>query len=445
MKNEETTKNSKMYNINNKSNSRINSHNNNHNSKTHESLISKKEGNYNSTKNKILDSYNSNEDSKFYEKKYEISSKGKRKRKNNKSKKNYPHIERIIIDLVRKEDKTHKYRTDSYVSEKENSKNNNINYKNLRNIDNNIQVSDTFKSNSNNSPLNIVKNRWIEKCLKCNELDFKYLANENENIKQEIKNSKENILNGENNNFLYSEKAYIKDLTNLVKDITNNSFFAISYKKNDNLNELNFKRMQSKTKENFESELHNLYLENKMNDENIDKNISKIFPIYLLNETHIKKLYEDTNNLDKKTNKTSNSKLSIEKQIFIEYEVIDVFTPKNTDNIKLEPFPQKINSGIDETKKDNKTNDFSQNTTIDLLFDKFYIFAVSRNAKYSIPEKQININFICFSPNNSKIDISKTDIRYNTNINFSNKEKNNDKTNNIIDISNYSEKRIKYN
>ena len=72
---------------------------------------------------------------------------------------------------------------------------------------------------------------------------------------------------------------------------------------------------------------------------------------------------------------------TISKQIAIDYEVIE-----------------KTQSNISRTDKFSDTRkiyqEFGQSTPLSMLYEKFLVFAVSRNIKYSTHSSQYNINYI---------------------------------------------------
>ena len=137
-------------------------------------------------------------------------------------------------------------------------------------------------------------------------------------------------------------------------------------------------------------------MKNKDNNEEL-----KINPIYVLNDKQIKQIYENLNKdiiSNKKENK--NTVLSIEKQKWIDFEIIEIFTPKNKnkDN-NTNPNSKRLFINNRELKNDKvseveyegqkKSNeDFGQGTPFSMLDEKFNIYAVSKNNKYSVPERK---------------------------------------------------------
>ena len=372
------------------------------------------------------------------------------------------HVERIIIDLVRNDDDDNAtIKTDSNYFEKENlyksfinKKENNEDINNLENKDNNSN----YKMNDLYEILNIIGNRWKNNCVLSKEQDMSLLYNEiwaqkkevekiisrwnnkkkivkNNNfsfIKNEkvIKDYKKNNINNKYNYniqkekkdsftidkninkeyFLYSKKNYIKDLVkNIYIPQNNDNRFAMLNNDNyiNDFRKIDYKKIKPNNKNNLETDLNNYYDEKKINYlKNKDNNEElKINPIYIINEKQIKQLYEDLNIQDKNNNNIKsnlNRNSLLKKQMVIDYEIIEVFTPKdnnkdnntNQNSVRYSSYSNELKNdkisdiNYDEKKKIFKYEDFGQVTPLSMLDEKFIIYAVSRISKYSIPQKQ---------------------------------------------------------
>ena len=376
------------------------------------------------------------------------------------------HIDRIIIDLVNDDCDNDTIKTESNYYKKENLYKKYISNENQENIINNNIESSLNKDNNTTGKdglqyaLNMIENRWRDKCVKSKEINIPILSNEIYNKKKEIENLMKNRKNivkeihfsiiKENNirnkkepfnnwndtikkeknkfftimktnnkdNFLYSENNYIKDLTRNINLPPNNNNFFYIFNNDDyinNNNKLDYKLVKPKNKNQLESYLYNYYQENKKNYylRNKDNNEElKINPIYILNDKQVKQLCEEISNDNKSRNKNEFlvTQLSVEKQTNVDYEIVEVFTPKNKniDNNSNNPM-SKRSSELTKDLKNEKVNEvnykrekkssgeFGQYTPISMLSDKFGIYAVSRNVKYSVPQRQ---GFISILSNN---------------------------------------------
>ena len=274
--------------------------------------------------------------------------------------------------------------------------------------------------------------------------------------------------------FLYSEKDYIKDLTkNIYISKNNDNIFYILNNDNciDDFNTIDYKIIKPNNKNQLESDLYNFYKEKKENYiKNKDNNEElKLNPIYILNDKQIKQFFQELNIDNKSSNKNIyiNTQLSMARQTAIDYEVIEIFTPKNKnkDNNSNNSFTNRSNEV--NTLKNGKTSesvykkgkrgseDFGQYTPISMLGEKFFIYAVSRNLKYSIPERQGFLNFINYNKDNKngnydykrlkknnfclKIEnCDKTESFKSSKNTYKGNDESYDKKNNIIDYSKYS-------
>lgn len=382
-------------------------------------------------------------------------------------KKHLNHIERIIIDLVSKDDDNTSIQTDSDKFKDEQLIQNNTiksenreyifnkeNKENKGNKENNIII----KKESLKTALNMVGTRWINNYKSINEEKFSLLSddiwkkkkeieiamnrwknmeiNNGERIsfkkekekdkENEVKNSVnrwENNLQKENkevftlekninkDNFLYSENNYIKDLIKNIyipKDKENTFCFLNNNNYSNDFNHIDYKIIESNNKDQLENDLHNFYKEKKINYlKNKDNNEElKINPIYVLTDKQINQIYEDLNKdiISNKKDKI-NPALSIEKQKWIDFEIIEIFTPKNKnkDN-NTNPNSKRYSSGIKELKNDKvseinyeghkkSSEEFGQETPFSMLNEKFNIYAVSKNNKFSVPERQDFFNY----------------------------------------------------
>lgn len=372
-------------------------------------------------------------------------------------KKPYKQIDRIIIDLVSNDDN----QTNSNYTEKEyllktNKTEENEYFDKIENKDNNIN-----NKNGLNNALNYVINRWkdeskLEKEESINLLfddilkkkrEIEFIVNRwksskivNQNsfslLKKEegIDNGKEaiNIINRWKNNvekenkefftikktalkhdiFLYSEKNYIKDLTkNIYLPKNNENILCILNNDNymNDFNKIDYKVIKPNNKNQLENDLNDFYNEKKIDYlKNKDNNEElKINPIYILNNKQINLLYENLNKEKNKNNKVfETSQLIIEKQKLIDFEIIEIFTPKYKNRDNNTNFNSKRNASYNRGIKNDKVNelnfegqkkiykDFGQETPFSMLDEKFNVYAVSRNSKFSMPESQGHVNYI---------------------------------------------------
>ena len=319
-----------------------------------------------------------------------------------------------------------------------------------------------LSDNGINYAINMIENRWKNNCIESKELNIPLLSNEismkkkeieniinkQNNIVQEIyfsfikennieKKEDSNIINDKWNNiikkennqffsiikevntdyFLYSENNYIKDLIKNINIPPNNTstFYILN---NDDFinktNKLNYKIVKSNNKNQLESDLYNFYQNNKKNylknkDNNEELNIN---PIYILNDKQLKQLYEELN-IDNKLKEKDEfiiPQLSIAKQIAIDYEIIELNTPKTgkIDTCSNNPISKRTSAFTKDLKNEKVSElyferekksygEFGQYTPISMLNDKFCVYAVSRNAKYSIPQRQDFVSYLSYS------------------------------------------------
>ena len=372
------------------------------------------------------------------------------------------------------------------------------------NIKNNFEFDDNYA-------INIVRNMWIKNnqitneangninCLKKNNFDKnKIIKNINFNIKPSKSNQKKNKLIKENgifftiyktriklNKLLYTASNYIRDLSNSIflQKEKGNELYIINPPNDAILSKLKYTKIQPKDHNELESDLNNYYIQNLSGyytniDNNDDIEEQKLKPIYVINKSQICLLYSELIGINEiKEEKNSEKKegwgkgkniLSISRQVGVDYEIIDVFTPRlNKDNntnrtlsninnniisndINEENNINNINNYINSDSNNNNNNkEFGQVTPLSMLNEKFFYYAISRNIKFSIPDNQGFINYLNYDKYIKK-DIDKDYSQLQKNkfslkiVRTSNKnEKNNINNNkkkysNIIDYSKYS-------
>ena len=98
-----------------------------------------------------------------------------------------------------------------------------------------------------------------------------------------------------------------------------------------------------------------------------------------INKSKIKDSVEYTGTDSKKEN--ADTQFTISKQIAIDYEIIEQTQSNITKTDKLS-----------DTRK--VFQDFGQSTPLSMLYEKFLVFAVSRNIKYSVNSPQNNVFYI---------------------------------------------------
>ena len=235
------------------------------------------------------------------------------------NKKNVDRIDRIIIDLVSNKDDNETIKTESNLYDNEylyknsiNNKDNNSENSNYDNFENKYNNISEDKIDNLQNALNKVAERWINDCEEKKEFNIPFLCKEIDSKKKEIekiinrwrnkdkivKEIKCSIINNKNlqeiatsnksrwnnnikkennnyfsilnkidkDNFLYSEKSYIKDLTKNISfsKKTDNILFVIN-KDNfiNNLNNIEFKIIKTKNRNQLETDLYNFYQERK--------------------------------------------------------------------------------------------------------------------------------------------------------------------------------------
>ena len=193
------------------------------------------------------------------------------------------------------------------------------------------------------------------------------------------------------NNFKYLEERYLKDVLSKASFTENSSsntniFYLLNINNAlDNSSKLNYKVINPKDKTELEKLVINFYNENKLNSNN---EILEINPLLILNEEQMSQLYERLNKIKMKDSasmtgtdskkENHETQYTISKQIAIDYEIIE----------------QTI-SNISKTEKTSEIRkiyeNFGQCTPLTMLYDKFLVFGVSRNIKYSVHSPQSNI------------------------------------------------------
>ena len=271
----------------------------------------------------------------------------------------------------------------------------NINYMNNQKIGNSLKEKwkNDIKIIKENNFSFIVDKISVEK----KEMNDLILNNNNNKLKEnKIINSFEELK--ERNIFKYSEEKYLNDIISRITFPANNNGNNIFYILNmsnisNNSTKLNYKVISPKDKKEFESSITNFYNENKLiNNVNKSNNsfdqLYQINPLIILNEEQMSQLNEKINKNKIKDSVeitgTDSKKdnpdtiFTISKQIALDYEIIE-----------------KTQSNITKTDKYSDTRkiyqDFGQSTPLSMLYEKFLVFAVSRNIKYSINSPQNNI------------------------------------------------------
>ena len=270
----------------------------------------------------------------------------------------------------------------------------NINYMNNQKIGNSLKEKwkNDIKIIKENNFSFIVDKISVEK----KEMNDLILNNNNKLKENKIINSFEELK--ERNIFKYSEEKYLNDIISRITFPANNNGNNIFYILNmsnisNNSTKLNYKVISPKDKKEFESSITNFYNENKLiNNVNKSNNsfdqLYQINPLIILNEEQMSQLNEKINKNKIKDSVeitgTDSKKdnpdtiFTISKQIALDYEIIE-----------------KTQSNITKTDKYSETRkiyqDFGQSTPLSMLYEKFLVFAVSRNIKYSINSPQNNI------------------------------------------------------
>ena len=342
--------------------------------------------------------------------------------------KNKP-IEKVNIDLLEKEEKKSDIDFLKFM---------NLRWKNHQQVFKN-RIS--FISNTNQESININKKNYIQGLLNKFKINtIKNSNNNNKNNNQEkiilIKQDKYNI----NNNYIYeiispstkeelelSINTFINKSNDNKENQDNNNSETSSYKEN-NINN------NGKKKSKFINQQEIQIKKTKEKDNN-NKKLQKddFVPIFILNNKDIIELYEI---IEKKSNKNKQNKnnYSVDNKIslnFININKNEKLRGKNAkktlDEINFDIFPVKVdkfefinivpneirtNYNIDVSNialnqsdymkqvkggendfdyilnKNKEMEDFSQNTPISLLQEKYFIYAVSKWIKYSIPNPQ---------------------------------------------------------
>ena len=313
-----------------------------------------------------------------------------------------------------------------------------INKSKTINLENISFLVDNSKIKEKNIQNNI--ERWINNSKTINLENISFLVDinnikekENQNIIDKWKNNnqKENIIflsyetKIDQNNFKYSEKKYMNDIMENIYICENNknNIFILNYENNtNNMNKIKYKIIKPKNKKEFESILYNFYSENKKiieksDDLNKDNNLSQILinkeghinPIFILNDYQIKQLYEEFNN----KKEWKNIDLTISYELELNYEIIEPYLPSESNRNNLDNKFEKITEFNLEGEK-KLYQDFGETTPLSMLQDKFYVYAVSRNIKYSIQSPQ---SFITYANNADFYGNEKTVSFKNTKIN----------------------------
>lgn len=201
------------------------------------------------------------------------------------------------------------------------------------------------------------------------------------------------------NIFKYSEEKYLKDVISSAQfpeiiNNNNNIFYLLNI--SNNPNKLNYKVINPKDKNELESLVFSFYKENKLNSNikgsnNSLEQLFQIHPLIILNEEQMNQLNEKINKSKIKDSveytgtdskkENADTQFTISKQIAIDYEIIEQTQSNITKTDKLS-----------DTRK--VFQDFGQSTPLSMLYEKFLVFAVSRNIKYSVNSPQNNVFYI---------------------------------------------------
>ena len=354
-------------------------------------------------------------------------------------------IEKVNIDLFEKnekEEKEEKAEKDekeekAKKDEKdENNKKNNVfdalNFINMRwkNNQNIIKNSLSLISKKESIPEQIIINKknYIQGLLN----NIKINSNQNKNNKNQdkiilIKQEKNNI----NKNYNYE---IISPNTKEELEMSINTFINDNKENQNNNSEYMTSQSSSpnngKKKSKFVNQQEIQFKKAKENINNKQNQKEEFIPIFILNNKDIIELYEI---IEKKPNKKQKINYSIDNNISLNYigtnknEKLRGKNQRNLDDINFDIFPVKVdkfefinilpneirtNYNIDVSNialnqsdimkqvkggenefdyllnKNKEMEDFSQNTPISLLQEKYFIYAVSKWIKYSIPNPQ---------------------------------------------------------
>ena len=201
------------------------------------------------------------------------------------------------------------------------------------------------------------------------------------------------------NIFKYSEEKYLNDVISSIpfpENINNNNNIFYLLNISNNPNKLNYKVINPKDKKELESLVFNFYKENKLNNSikgsnNSLEQLFQINPLIVLNEEQMNQLNEKINKSKIKDSveytgtdskkENADTMFTISKQIAIDYEIIEQTQSNITKTDKLS-----------DTRK--VFQDFGQSTPLSMLYEKFLVFAVSRNIKYSVNSPQNNVFYV---------------------------------------------------
>ena len=141
------------------------------------------------------------------------------------------------------------------------------------------------------------------------------------------------------------------------------------------------------------------------------KKDSQLNPVFILNEEHINQLYEEFNKKNWK-----NITLTLAKEIELNYEIIEPYYPIDSNNNISDIKVEKL-SELQLKAKNKIYKDFGETTPLNLLYDKFYVYAVSRNIKYSLQSPQSYVSYINKNNNlpfnkNMSFDINKMKMNH---------------------------------
>ena len=309
-----------------------------------------------------------------------------------------------------------------------NNKSNNINNKNIINIDiNDFNNKYDYKNNNNNISTNL-SNKKENK-----DINYQTEYNINTNNNEFLKNKNKKYIIRNNNN-------YNEDSCSILKSINYNNHL------NNNPVKLYLKKNEIKYKKEFFKENNNnidkIYINNYLKHINLStkntNNNLKIKKYYstadntksndnnFLNNNNKKNnkiinINNNTSNVNVLTVKNSSINICIEKK-----DKLNILSPSKNINY-ITSIPTEIVSSIPTKKNNHKNNEINVKNVANELFEK------NKNLKnINIIKPRINkanTNFINSQSNPYYIKISTNTIRYNNNLNINKNEHDNSKSN----------------
>lgn len=266
------------------------------------------------------------------------------------------------------------------------------NISNVNNVE--IDLSKNYELLDLNSVLKYMNGRWKKlQQITSNRLGFIKICNE-------IKND-----NNDKEKIIFDKEKYIIDITKTVKIEKNkkNNYVLIMKDNNNSTNIMtqnisvnNQKELESAVNK-FMSKNKNLIENNKENNgsNNLQNNNNSYYSLLIFTEEQLKNLLKSFPSGDiQKDNITNNTK-SIKKGLINEISMSIDGTPSPNKQKKINDSIINSNTNINIHEKNCVKNmeDFGQSTPISLLQEKYSIYAVSKWAKYSIPNPQSRIYY----------------------------------------------------